>query len=95
MTSPKRELTIEPDGEGPGSSSGSDNGNRLRDYRLDRLELSTNRTAEKVDELKDSVVKIEETLKHVPTKAYILTVILTLGIPTLTGVVAIAVRLFR
>ena len=95
MTLPKRELTGEPAGEGGGSSSGSGNGNRLRDFRLDRLEVSTNNTAEKVDDLRDSVVRIEETLKHVPTKTYLLTVILTLGIPTLIGVVAIVVRLFR
>ncbi|MYA76603.1 MAG: hypothetical protein F4132_11985 [Gemmatimonadetes bacterium] len=95
MTLPKRELTSEAAGEGSGSSSGSGNGNRLRDFRLDRLEVSTNHTAEKVDDLRDSVVRIEETLKHVPTKAYILTVILTLGIPTLIGVAAIVVRLFR
>ena len=88
MTLPKRELTGEPAGEGSGSSSGSGNGNRLRDFRLDRLEVSTNNTAEKVDALRDAVVKVEETLKHVPTKAYILSVILTLGIPTLIGVMA-------
>ncbi|MXZ75714.1 MAG: hypothetical protein F4207_01555 [Gemmatimonadetes bacterium] len=95
MSLPKRELTSEAAGEGSGSSSGSGNGNRLRDFRLDRLEVSTNNTAEKVDDLRDAVVKIEETLQHVPTKAYILTVILTLGIPTLIGVAAIVVRLFR
>ena len=95
MTLPKRELTGEPAGEGSGSSSGSGNGNRLRDFRLDRLEVTTNATAEKVDALRDAVIKVEETLKHVPTKAYILSVILTLGIPTLIGVVAIVVRLFR
>lgn len=37
---------------------------------------------------------IEETLKHVPTKAYILTVILTVGVPTIIGIVAIVIRLF-
>lgn len=95
MTLPKRELPGEPAGEGGGSSSGSGNGNRFRDFRLDRLEVSTNNTAEKVDDLRDSVVRIEETLNHVPTKAYILSVMLTLGIPTLIGVVAIVVRLFR
>ena len=37
---------------------------------------------------------IEETLKHVPTKAYILGVILTVGVPTIIGIVAIAIRIF-
>ncbi|MCY3772457.1 MAG: hypothetical protein OXG98_10625 [Gemmatimonadetes bacterium] len=95
MTLPKRELTGEPAGEGSGSSSGSGNGNRLRDFKLDRLEVSTNDTAVKVDDLRDAGVKMEETLKHVPDKAYMLKVILTLGIPTLIGVVAIVVRLFK
>ena len=95
MTLPKRESTSEPAGEGSGSSSRSGNGNRLRDFRLDRLEVAANNTAKKVGAFGDSVVKIEETLKHVPTKAYILTVTLTLGIPTLIGVVALVVRLFR
>ena len=36
---------------------------------------------------------IEETLKHVPTNAYILGVILTVGVPVVIGKVAIFLRL--
>ncbi len=93
MTLPKYDLTGDPDGEGGGSRNG--NGNKHRDYRLERLEETTKETTRKVDDLNSSVAVIQETLKHVPTKAYILTVILTVGIPTLIGVVTIIVRLFR
>ena len=91
MTKP--EFTGDPKGEGGGSRNG--NGNKLRDYRLDSLAETAKQTTEKVDDPNSSVATIQEALKHVPTKAYILTVILTVGIPTLIGVVAIAVRLFK
>ncbi len=93
MTLPNYDLTGDPESEGGGSRNG--NGNKLRDYRLERLEETTKETTRKVDDLNSSVAVIQETLKHVPTKAYILTVILTVGIPTLIGVVTIIVRLFR
>ena len=93
MTLPKPDFTGDPEEEGGGSRNG--NGNRLRDYRLDRVEDTANKATEKVDDLGSSVAVIQETLNHVPTKAYILTVILTVGIPTLIGVIAIIVRLFK
>ena len=44
--------------------------------------------------IRERLQSIEETLKHMPTKAYILGVILTVGVPAIVGIVAIIVRLF-
>lgn len=93
MTLTRSDFTGDPEGEGGGSRNG--NGNKLGDYRLERLEETAKETTEKVDDLTSSVAVIQETLKHIPTKAYILTVILTVGVPTLIGVVVTVVRLFK
>ena len=45
--------------------------------------------------IRDRLTRIEERLEHMPTKAYILAVILTVGIPTLLGIAVILVRLFK
>ena len=44
--------------------------------------------------IKERLQSIEETLRHMPTKAYILGVILTVGVPAIIGIVTIIVRLF-
>ena len=44
--------------------------------------------------IRERLQSIEETLKHMPTKAYILGVILTVGVPAIIGIVTIIVRLF-
>ncbi len=44
--------------------------------------------------IRERLQSIEEMLKHMPTKAYILGVILTVGVPAIIGIVTIIVRLF-
>ncbi len=66
MTLPTPDNTGDPKQSG-GSQNG--NGNRLRDYRLDHLDGTTNETQQKVDTLISSVAVIEDKFSNMATKS--------------------------
>ena len=67
---------------------------RIPDPVVHNVDRVTDDLYFKEGSIRERLQSIEETLKHMPTKAYILGVILTVGVPAIIGIVAIIVRLF-
>ena len=99
MAALKSESTSDPEEVGGSTRNGS--WKLLIEFRLDQLEKrldsleeKVNGISETVDDLKVKVARIQETLKHMPTKAYILTTIISVTAIFSSGIVAIILALF-